>query len=253
MFVLGDGLGKEISRRKALYCKKLVVADDIERGCEANIEIEEGDSSGVLSIKRDNTVVEGVETPLTFLVTEFGVFGRKSGLRSEIQVALCDGAMLVTLIKGAIAIRLDGNVLVASRGLSESEIPPCHLDTVQWESADAMTSLSTKMSRVAPLSERYPYDYIYSYEVSGENLCNDHQFAIRPIGDAIDISMDKLTAVELAIKERERIAQAKLATKAAAKAMSEVGTSSDDLDFGDMMYSSDSESDSDDADNIYMF
>ena len=249
MFVLGDGLGKEVSRRKALHCRKLLVAEDVERGCEVSIEIEEQNGEGVLSIKRDNTVAEGIETPLTFLVTEFGVFGRKVGLKSEIQVALCDGAMLVTLIKGAIAIRLDGNVLVASRGLSESEIPPCHLDTIQWESVDAMASLSTRMGRVAPLCERYLYDYIYSYEVSGENLSNDHQFTIRPIGDAIDISAEKLTAIELAMKERERIAQVKLATREAVNAMSKVGRSDDDdLDFGGMANSSDSV----DEDDIYM-
>lgn len=248
MFVLGDGISKEVSRRKALFCKSLVVADDVERGCEVLINAVDTGESGVLSVTQDNNPVEGVEAPLTFLVNEFGLFGWKAGLKSKIQVALCDGAMLITLIEGAIAVRLDGRVLVASRGISEADIPPCHLDTINWVSVNSLTSLSTRMNRVAPLCDRYPFDYIFTYIVGGENSNNDHFISIQPDGEAIDISSGKLTAIELAIAERERVAKAKLATQAVKTAMDSVGTSNDDLDFGDISATSDSS----DEDDIYM-
>lgn len=153
--------GRVISRKKALGYKELVLNDDVENGDEISIQLEDGKIViAKVETGADAQVDENGEEPeMNLLLKEFGLF---TGYPTRIEVTLCDKYMLVTLINGAIDLRLGGNAMMASRGIETAGISRHNLDEVQWVDVNRLLSFCKFWAGV---NEDYPFDYTYVLDV----------------------------------------------------------------------------------------
>lgn len=162
MFIFDNSVERVLTRNKALGYKSFVIGDDVTSGCEADMSLD--NENGCICINRATAVEATDEEPeITLVLKEFGVF---SNIQSEIEVTICDKYMVVTLIKGAIDVNLDGNVMMASRGVDVDKITCQSMDSVVWIDVETLLSFTQFWCGE---NKDYPYDYIYRIFVSGNN------------------------------------------------------------------------------------
>lgn len=245
MFIFDDAMGRVISRRKALGCKSLVIADDVKSACEAETSIE-GDKI-VVKLAEVQEVANGEEPEMTLLLKEFGVFGN---ITSELEVTLCDDMMLITLVKGAIDIRINDQVMLASRGVDIETVTCQSLDSVVWIDAKRFLSFCKFWCGA---NKDYPYDYIFNVNVYGdgtglESLC------MKPTNkDAFlfDISNGGLEKVEEARRLKQQIEDAKNMQRAIEQKANSYVPEMDDMDYNPDDYLDEDEDEEDDYEYSY--
>ena len=191
--IFDEKLGRVFSRKSALGFKTLEIAEDIQRGDSVTVEFKD---NKILLVK-DESTVEGDEPIYAFLTKEIGVYGGTE-LSTSIDVILCDDVMLVLLFDGSIAIRPEGNLMAASRGVSK--LPTCRADNINWLS---VLQLLSYCSNIGTYSGKYPYDYEYPLKVQGGVVSGLKQIRVGKFNDLQDISNGNFTRIEEEKKKRE--------------------------------------------------
>lgn len=261
MFVLDSTLLKDgvVTRSKALGYKTMQIAADVENGDEVDMGFSDDaiviNKSAVQLSDKENENDE--EAEISMLIKEFGVFG---GVHSQLEVTLCDGAMLVTLVKGAIDINIDGQVMLASRGVSIDNICKQNSSEIIWVS---LQHLLRNCAFWCNANSEFPYDYIYLIDVCGDST-NGATVTMRPtVKDAflIDISNCRFELLE---KQRETKSQMELLNSMLGKKKkagsgdrlelpnipSKPNVESDDVDYDASLYDDEDDDDDDDFDDF---
>lgn len=190
------------TRKKALGYKELVIADDVNVGDEINMSLEDGKI--LITRNPEQPSEEATEEPdMDLIVKEFGVLMEYP---TRIEVTLCDKYMLISLINGALDLKLGGDVMVASRGIDPSNISRHDLSTVQWVDVNKLLSFCQFW---AGANSEYPFDYTYVVDCY---TTENKSVTFRPAdieGFLYDISNGGLDAVEQrrALKEQRKQAQ----------------------------------------------
>lgn len=260
MFVLDSTLLKDgvVTRSKALGYKTMQIAADVENGDEVDMGFSDDaiviNKSAVQLSDKENENEE--EAEISMLIKEFGVFG---GVHSQLEVTLCDGAMLVTLVKGAIDINIDGQVMLASRGVSIDNICKQNSSEIIWV---GLQQLLRNCAFWCNANSEFPYDYVYMIDVCGDST-NGATVTMRPtVKDAflIDISNGSFELLE---KQREAKSQMELLNSMMGKKKKSVSgdrlelpnmtskpsVESDDVDYDASLYD-DEDDDDDDFDDF---
>lgn len=207
MIIFEEGQAREITRKRALGLKKIIISDDVERGDE--VEMQATGDELVIFRKDEQEIPDGEEPVYTFITKEFGLYGASKGFKSLIELKMCDDVMIVNLIAGSIVIRPEGNLMKASRAVGQAQLPPCNSEDILWVDVEKLLGY---LGHFAKYSGKYPYDYEYYLEIGGSYDNKLESFTIKKHCDAVDISCGAL-----AIKEEEdlRKADAKEARKMA--------------------------------------
>lgn len=200
MIVFEKGQERVLSRKKALGFNKIVLDDNVSLGDEISFNEVGDDLVVVKSDSKSDDIVYQIITK------EIGLYGKKQGVKSSIKVILCDDCMLVTLVSGSIALRLDDNIMVASNGVDAESLPNCVLSDIYWLSYDNLLSF---VNNVAKFSKQYPYDYQYILELDGEISNGMSSIHFKPAGQAIDISQGQLAVVESQLIAKEEAKKAR--------------------------------------------
>lgn len=261
MFVLDSTLLKDgvVTRSKALGYKTMQIAADVENGDEVDMGFSDDaiviNKSAVQLSDKENENEE--EAEISMLIKEFGVFG---GVHSQLEVTLCDGAMLVTLVKGAIDINIDGQVMLASRGVSIDNICKQNSSEIIWV---GLQQLLRNCAFWCNANSEFPYDYVYMIDVCGDST-NGATVTMRPtVKDAflIDISNGSFELLE---KQREAKSQMELLNSMIGKKKKSVSgdrlelpnmtskpsVESDDVDYDASLYDDEDDDDDDDFDDF---
>lgn len=261
MFVLDSTLLKDgvVTRSKALGYKTMQIAADVENGDEVDMGFSDDaiviNKSAVQLSDKENENEE--EAEISMLIKEFGVFG---GVHSQLEVTLCDGAMLVTLVKGAIDINIDGQVMLASRGVSIDNICKQNSSEIIWV---GLQQLLRNCAFWCNANSEFPYDYVYMIDVCGDST-NGATVTMRPtVKDAflIDISNGSFELLE---KQREAKSQMELLNSMMGKKKKSVSgdrlelpnmtskpsMESDDVDYDASLYDDEDDDDDDDFDDF---
>lgn len=263
MFVLDSTLLKDgvVTRSKALGYKTMQIAADVENGDEVDMGFSDDaiviSKSAVQLSDNDNEKENEEEAEISMLIKEFGVFG---GVHSQLEVTLCDGAMLVTLVKGAIDINIDGQVMLASRGVSIDNICKQNSSEIIWV---GLQQLLRNCAFWCNANSEFPYDYVYMIDVCGDST-NGATVTMRPtVKDAflIDISNGSFELLE---KQREAKSQMELLNSMMGKKKKSVSgdrlelpnmtskpsVESDDVDYDASLYDDEDDDDDDDFDDF---
>ena len=262
MFVLDSTLLKDgvVTRSKALGYKTMQIAADVENGDEVDMGFSDDaiviSKSAVQLSDNDNEKENEEEAEISMLIKEFGVFG---GVHSQLEVTLCDGAMLVTLVKGAIDINIDGQVMLASRGVSIDNICKQNSSEIIWV---GLQQLLRNCAFWCNANSEFPYDYVYMIDVCGDST-NGATVTMRPtVKDAflIDISNGSFELLE---KQREAKIQMELLNSMMGKKKAVSGdrlelpnmtskpnVESDDVDYDASLYDDEDDDDDDDFDDF---
>ena len=234
-----------ITRKKALGYKELIVADDVNVGDEINMSLEDGE---ILITKNLEKLSEDAteEPEMDLLVKEFGVLMEYP---TRIEVTLCDKFMLVSLINGALDLKLGGDVMIASRGIDPSSISRHDLSTVQWIDVNKILSFCQFW---AGANSEYPFDYTYVVDCY---TTENNSVTFRPAdvsGFLYDLSNGGLEAVEQrrALKEQRRQAQSIMNTVLTASSF-QSQADDDDEDFNIYDYVDSDEFTDDEDDDEY--
>lgn len=150
---------------------------------------------------------ESEENPIfTVITNEFGLYSIDSGVSAKLKVSFCDnGMMVVDIIKGAILIKPEDEVLLASRDVSD--LPKVDLDAIYWVNADMLLSYKECFSN---LQSKYYQDFEFSLLLKGGIKNTLRNFCIRVIGDEVyDISGGHIAVIEAQLKVKEEAKQAK--------------------------------------------
>lgn len=154
-------------------------------------------------------VTEEQENPVYTLVTkEFGLYGFSNGVSTKVKINFCDnGMMMVDVIEGAVLIRPEGEVLLASRNVDG--LPDVNVDEIFWVDAEKLLSYRSYWDG---LKSKYIQDFEYVFELKGGKRNNLNSFSVKLIKDeVIDISGGHISAIEARLKTKEDAKIAKAA------------------------------------------
>lgn len=168
------------------------------------------------------------EEPIYTIVTnEFGLYEKSGGVKAKVKVSFCDnGMMVVDVLEGAVLIKPDEEVLLASRGVSE--LPSVNLDKILWVNADRLLSYAEYWGN---LEMRHVQDFEFVFVLSGENNGGLTSFGIKEISDeTVDISGGHIAVLERQIQLKEEAKQAKKGFNELVKEFSSSGYEFDDED-----------------------
>lgn len=238
MIIFRDEQSRRIERKRALGMKVLVIEEDVTMGDEVDMRAEDGQ---LVIFKKTEQLEEGVEPVYTFITDEIGLYGLNKGVKSMLEIKLCDDVMVVNLIAGSIVIRPEGKELKAIRGVEAKDLPACNTKEIKWISVEDILSYAKSF---AEYSDMFPFDYEYVVEIGGELGANGFSsFKIKKSCEAYDISGGALAikADELARKEDAR--EAKKMANTFTKVEEESAYSFDDDD-------EDEDDDDDDNDSV---
>lgn len=151
---------------------------------------------------------EGIdEDPIYTVVTdEFGLYAMSDKVSAKVKISFCDnGMMVVSIIEGAILVKPAGDVLLASRGVSN--LPKVELDGIFWVNADKLLSYKKYWGTV---KENYTQDFEFVFILKGDRKGSLHNFSITLIKDeTIDISGGNVAVIEAQLKAKEEAKQVK--------------------------------------------
>lgn len=157
MLVFNDEV-RSYSRKAALGFKSLEIEEGVvscNNCCGVFLEDDK-----LVCRERENPTVEE-KNEMVFLLDRFGVFGN---FPNKVEIILCDGFLLVNLIKGAILVRVGDTYRIASKGIPESSIPKLNMKQVSW--VNTGTILHNKVNWGKGCNA-YPLDFTYSLTLLG--------------------------------------------------------------------------------------
>lgn len=165
LFFADKNFDKVITRSRAKGYKSLIIDDDVEVAKPVSTTTFT-DESGVshLRISKSEEPVNEKELEYMFLVKEIGAIDTDKGV-TEIEVILLDaGWMLITLKKGAFAVKFEDNITIPSLNYNLSN--KVAIDTIKWVNAEDFISLTAYHNK-ATLDDSgiFTYDFIYNMNI----------------------------------------------------------------------------------------
>lgn len=192
VLVCKDGQELKLNRSKA---HKFTTIDLTELGCGKSFEFEAREDSlhGVPAEMPE-------EMRYTLVTKEFGVYAMKDKVSAKIKVRFCDdGVMVVDLIEGAVLIKPEDDILLASVGVSS--LPAVNEDEILWVDADKLLSYRQYWGG---LKSSMTQDFEYVFIIKGGKIGGIESFGLRQITDeTIDISGGYIAALEAELKKKE--------------------------------------------------
>ena len=158
-FILEDNYGYLIERKRARGYKYVEIDKSVKAPCMVSISTKDLDKEPKLLIKASNSKTK--EPIYMFLCKEFGLSGYNANFENKISVIFCDnGLMLVTLHKGALSLRTNGelNLFV----VDNEEIPSFERDNICWFDANKLKSYVAYYK----LQSKYVYDFEFMFSIS---------------------------------------------------------------------------------------
>lgn len=147
------------------------------------------------------------ENPIYSIVTnEFGLYAKSSNVKAKVKISFCDdGMMIVDVLDGAVIIKPEDDILLASRGVSE--LPQVNLDSIYWVNTDTLLSYRKYWKK---LQSSHPQDFEFVFVLSGENRGGLTSFGIQLVTDeVIDISGGAIAVLESQMEKKEEAKQVK--------------------------------------------
>lgn len=188
LFFADKDFDKVIKRSRSKGYKSLIIDDDVEIAKPVNTTTFT-DEYGVshLRISKAEGPVNDKDVEYMFLVKEIGAVPTEERI-TDLEIILLDaGCMLVTLKKGAIAVKLENNITIPSLNYNLSN--KVTIETIKWVNEEDLVSVAISHNKVdLNTSSNFTYDFIY-------NMCIRSNPTPTSIGvtytffDKIDISL----------------------------------------------------------------
>jgi len=147
------------------------------------------------------------ENPIYSIVTnEFGLYAKSSGVTAKVKISFCDdGMMIVDILDGAIIVKPEDDVLLASRGVSE--LPQVDLNNIYWVNADMLLAYRKYWK---DLQASHTQDFEFVFVLSGETKGALQSFGIQLVTDeVIDISGGAIATLQAMLEKKEEARQVK--------------------------------------------
>ena len=163
LIVFNPNESRVFSRNRSLSKLPLVIADDVNPTDDVEIEYLE---DKILVSKSENQP-ESISTDAEwlFIGKAVGLFGEKK-VESAIELTLCDDAVAVHILKGAIAVHPDESkvedVIVIQAGIEDC--PPAYVSELKWVDS---ASFIGYCKYFGDLADKYPMDYMYQLLILG--------------------------------------------------------------------------------------
>lgn len=211
--------------------------------CGQAFSIEDNDNSLKAVAEELNTQ----EEPIYSVVTkEFGLYAMSTGVSAKIKVSFCDdGYMIVDVLEGAILIKPEDDILLASRGISD--LPNVHADGIEWVNADKLLSFKQFWGS---MKDKYIQDFEYVFTIRGEVKGGLSSFGLKIEPDeVIDISGGAIATIEANAKMKEEAKQVKNSFKEIVNSATSGYEFDDDDDEDEEEYIEQEDDDFDDGSN----
>lgn len=163
LFFADKDFEKVITRKRAKGYKSLVIDDNVEvaKPVKTSTFTDENGVSHLKITKSDEPVNEN-QMEYMFLVKEIGAVPTEAKA-TELEIIFLDnGWMLVTLKKGAIAVKLNENVTIPTLNYNLSN--KITVDTIKWLNLEDFISTTISYNKYNNLDAEgtFVYDYIYN-------------------------------------------------------------------------------------------
>lgn len=163
LFFADKDFDKVFTRKRAKGYKSLVVDDNVEIAKPVVATTYE-DEAGVshLKITKSDEPVDEKQMEYMFLVREIGAVPTEAKA-TELEIIFLDnGWMLVTLKKGAAAIKLNDTVTIPTLNYNLSN--KVVVSTIKWLNTEDLISVSMSYNKTnnTDLEGTFVYDYIYN-------------------------------------------------------------------------------------------
>lgn len=194
---------REFSRSRAKGYKNLVIDDDVISMGGFDFQTD----GTTLRMVADNTEVDAEDEIYTILTKEFGLVGGATHFKNDLSVIFLDnGWMLVTIRKGSIVVRIDGDMFLPSIGVTET--PTVISDDIAWVNADYLLSYSNTINE--PSKSLFMYDYEIFLSLGGHRVGGMWNSELKFYLDQfIDLSLGYIAQYEHRVKTREEAKAAK--------------------------------------------
>lgn len=185
-------------RNKSLSKLPLVIVDDVEPLDAVEFQYLEDKIQVAKTAFQPESIPADAEW--LFIGKSIGLFGEKKA-ESAIELVLCDDAIAVHLIKGAITVHPDeekvDDVIVLQSGIADC--PTAYVSELKWLNADSFISYCKYFG---DMTDKYPLDYLYQLLIlgaGGKMACVE----ITKQG-MLDISFGALAVIRQKIEQREK-------------------------------------------------
>lgn len=232
ILVCKDNEDLKLSKNKAFQYKDIDLSA-LKCGCSFEIQ-DMGDKLVGVEVPMDES-----EEPIYTVVTkEFGMYAMSSGVKAKVKISFCDdGMMIIDVLEGAILIKPENEILLASRGVSD--LPNVKTDGINWINAEDLLSYKNYWG---DMKEKYFQDFEFTLVIKGEVRNKFSSFGCLLVSEeVIDISGGAIAVIEAQLQLKE---EAKQVRKGFSEIVSQASGSSYEFD-------DDDNDEDDESDNAY--
>ena len=165
LFFADKNFDKVITRTRAKGYKSLIIDEDVEiaKPVSTTTFVDEAGVSHLRVSKLDGQA-DDAQVEYMFLVKEIGAVPTEAGA-TELEIIFLDaGWMLVTLKKGAIAVKIGNSVTIPNLNYNISN--KVTVDTIKWVNLEDLISVAIMHNKIdLDETDLFTYDFIYNMSI----------------------------------------------------------------------------------------